>query len=88
MNKSNLTTVLKALYNFVTKRIGEVREAAAKAQSTADKAQSTADKAQSTADKAQTAAATAQTTADSKVTEAQVNTLIDNKLGVIENGSY
>ena len=74
MNKSNLTTVLKALYNFVTKRIGEVREAAAKAQSTADKAQSTA--------------ATAQTTADSKVTATQVNTLIDNKLGVIENGSY
>ena len=74
MNKSNLTTVLKALYNFITKRIGEVREAAAKAQSTADKAQSTA--------------ATAQTTADSKVTAAQVNTLIDTKLGAIENGSY
>ena len=74
MNKSNLTTVLKALYNFITKRIGEVREAAAKAQTAADKAQS--------------AAATAQTTADSKVTVAQVNTLIDNKLGVIENGSY
>lgn len=67
MNKSNLTTVLKALYQFITKRIGEVREAAAKAQS---------------------AAATAQTTADSKVTATQVNTLIDNKLGVIENGSY
>jgi hypothetical protein len=60
MNKSNLTTVLKALYNFVTKRIGEVREAAAKAQ----------------------------TTADSKVTATEVNTLIDTKLGAIENGSY
>ena len=81
MNKSNLTTVLKALYNFITKRIGEVREAAAKAQTAADKAQTAADKAQS-------AAATAQTTADSKVTEAQVNTLIDTKLGAIENGSY
>lgn len=74
MNKSNLTTVLKALYQFITKRIGEVREAAAKAQSTADAAQSTAD--------------AAQTTADSKTTEAQVNTLIDTKLGAIENGSY
>ena len=57
MNKSNLTTVLKALYQFITKRIGEVREAAVKAQTAA-------------------------------VTEAQVNTLIDNKLGAIENGSY
>ena len=43
--------MLKALYNFVTKRIGEVREAAAMAQSTADKAQSTADKAQTDLDK-------------------------------------
>ena len=49
MNKSNLTTVLKALYQFITKRIGEVREAAAKAQSTADTAKSTADTAKSTA---------------------------------------
>ena len=52
--------MLKALYNFITKRIGEVREAAAKAQ----------------------------TTADSKVTATEVNTLIDTKLGAIENGSY
>ena len=50
MNKSNLTTVLKALYQFVMKRIGEVREAADKAQTAADKAQTAAGKAQTTAD--------------------------------------